>query len=157
MRHRQHGQQHAQAGSRITWIDHTSEVAADSDTLYRLLADIDAWPSWTPGLKAIKRRGRGPIRVGEGFVMVLKPQGAPLAFVPCKLFALEPNFIEWGGGFGSGVIRHSFAWEPISEGRTRVRQLEYATGWLGLLTRPIAGIAHRHDLAWSRALERRFA
>jgi hypothetical protein len=157
MQNLKHAHEDARAGARTVWIDHTSEVAASPDTLYRLLADIDAWPSWTPGLKAIKRRGRGPIRVGEYFVMVLKPKGAPTVLVPCKLFALEPNFIEWGGGFGSGVIRHSFAWEPLADGRTRVRQLEYATGWLGLLTRPIAGFAHRHDLAWSHALERRFA
>jgi hypothetical protein len=149
--------QATQESARKTWIDHTSELSASAQAVYELLADIDGWPRWTPGLKAIRRRSQSPIRVGDSFGMVLKPKGAPIAYVPCKLFALEPHFIEWGGGIGAAVIRHSFALEPLAPNRTRVRQLEYATSWLGVLTAPIAGIANRHDMAWSRALEERFA
>src|SRR4051812_40803403 len=108
-------------GFRRTWIDHTSELAASADSVFALLSDIDGWPSWTPGLPAIKRRGMGTPRVGSAFTMVIKPAGLPKTLVPCKLIALEPNFVEWGGGFGNPVIRHSFSVEPLSPLRCRVR------------------------------------
>lgn len=142
-------------GSRRLWIDHVSELGASAETVATLLRDIDGWPAWTPGLKAIRRKA-GPLRVGTSFLMVLQMAGTPTAYLPCKVVRLEPNFIEWGGGFLGGYIRHSFALEAIAAGRCRLRHVEYATGWLGFLTRPIEGIAHRHDKAWSLAIERRF-
>jgi hypothetical protein len=144
-------------GYRRTWIDHTSELAASAETVSALLSDVDGWPSWTPGLLSIRRSRQTRLAEGGKFAMVLKPKGVPATYVPCQLLKLTPGLIEWGGGIGSSVIRHSFEIEALGPSRCRVRQLEYATGFLAVLTRPIEGIAHRHDLGWSRALEKRFA
>ncbi|MEY4510901.1 MAG: Polyketide cyclase / dehydrase and lipid transport [Pseudomonadota bacterium] len=143
------------AGHRRVWIDHTSELEASAASVSALLGNVEDWPSWSPGLRAIYKRG--PLRVGSWFVMMIKPQGAPLSPVPCQLLACEPNLIEWGGGGAGGEVRHRFEIQSLGPNRCRVRQYEYATGWLAVLTSPIAKIAGRHDLAWSRELERRFA
>jgi hypothetical protein len=146
------------ADTRRIWIDHSSEIFATADTVSALLADIDGWPKWTPGLSAVVRNRRAPARVGQSFLMMLKFKGAPFSVpVPCVLFTLSPSLIEWGGGLGTGTIRHSFGIQALGAEHCRVRHLEYATGWLAWLTRPIEKLAYGHDLAWSRALEKRFA
>lgn len=145
------------SGFRRTWIDHTSELAASAETVFALLRDIDGWPSWTPGLVAIRRKDQGPIKVGTSFTMVLKAGSAPKTPLPCKVLKLAPLYIEWGGGFPGSMIQHRFEITPSSGLRCKVRHVEYATGLLALLTLPIERLAYRHDLAWSRAIERRFA
>lgn len=144
------------ASARRIWIDHTSHLAARVEDVAPLLNDIDGWPSWTPGLIAIRRNKRTPVDVGTGFLMVLRPRGAPPTALPCKVLRKEPGVIEWGGGVGNAEIRHSFEYAANGEGGCSVRHLEYATGWLGALTRPIERIAFAHDRAWSAALEARF-
>lgn len=143
-------------GFRRTWIDHTSELSADADTVFALLSDIDNWPSWTPGLNAIKRK-RTPLAQGAAFTMVLKMPGAPTTPLPCKVLKLQPHYIEWGGGFPGSMIQHRFEVTPLSAQRCKVRHVEFATGLLALVTLPIEKLAYKHDLAWSRAIEKRFA
>lgn len=139
------------------WIDHTSELRVGAEELHALLSDIDGWPSWTPGLRAILRWNQAKeVRVGSFFCMLLKLKGAPPAPVPCSVFTLTPNVIEWGGGIGSSVIRHRFEIVSKGSGKSQLRQLEYATGLLALITRPIEKLAGNHDLAWSLAVERKF-
>lgn len=139
------------------WIDHTSKLNVGAETLHALLSDIDGWPTWTPGLLAILRFNKSQkLRLGTPFMMLLKPQGAPPAPVPCFVLALTPNVIEWGGGIGSSVIRHRFEITETGPGRCELRQLEYATGLLAWITRPIEKIAGRHDLGWSLEIERKF-
>ena len=145
------------SGFRRTWIDHTSELAADADTVFALLRDIDGWPSWTPGLVALRRKGSTPIQVGTPFTLVLKSGAAPQIPLPCKVLKLSPLYIEWGGGFKGSMIQHRFEVTPVSSQRCKVRHVEYATGLLALVTLPIEKLAYRHDRAWSRAIEKRFA
>jgi len=145
------------SGFRRTWIDHTSELASDADTVFALLRDIDGWPSWTPGLVALRRKGSAPVQVGTPFTMVLKAGGAPKTPLPCKVLKLAPLYIEWGGGFPGSMIQHRFEVTPLSSQRCKVRHVEYATGLLALITLPLEKLVYRHDLAWSRAIEKRFA
>lgn len=142
--------------SKRVWIDHTSTLAAPVGEVEPLLCDIDGWPSWTPGLVAIRRSGKQPVRVGTGFMMVLKPRGAPPVALPCKVMRMAPGVIEWGGGVGGAQIRHRFEYEADGDSGCKVRHVEYATGWLSTLTRPLERIVTAHDRAWSRALEARF-
>ncbi len=137
-----------------TWIDYTVDVTTQIDTVHALLADIDGWPSWTPGLIEL-RRARGPVAPGVRFKMVLAVPVLGAVAVPCELYVYEPTRTEWGGGFGSSIIRHRFELEVI-DGGTRVRQLEYASGVLALFARPFERGAHRHDRRWSDAIAARF-
>jgi hypothetical protein len=142
---------------RRTWIDESVEVDADRDQVYELLRDIDSWPSFIPGLARIVRPGSGPVGVGSRFVMVLKMPRAPAIFLPCKVYELGPSRMEWGGGGFGSVIRHSIELEPLADERTRMRQVEYATGVLALLTLPFEKAANRFDRSWSEAVRERFA
>ena len=147
---------HVSLPPRDTWIDHTCEVATDANTLYRLLSDVDQWPAWTPGLRAVWRRQRGPVYPGMHFVMVMEGPGPGLP-LPCTMFQNDPLRLEWGGGAMGSVIRHSMELTPLGPDRTRLRHREYATGLLALVTRPFAASAHAHDLRWSQAVAARFA
>jgi NAD(P)-dependent dehydrogenase (short-subunit alcohol dehydrogenase family) len=156
-----HGETAAQAApgegkGRRVWIDHTSEFRAPPPEVELLLSDIDGWPAWTPGLLAVRRKRNGPIRVGSSFTLVVKLKGAPPALLPCKVLRLEPGLVEWGGTIGGAEIRHRFEVTALEGERCRVRQLEYATGWLGQLARPFEAAAAAHDRAWSDALVARF-
>ncbi|MFM2416236.1 MAG: Polyketide cyclase / dehydrase and lipid transport [Pseudomonadota bacterium] len=134
------------------WFDETREVDTSASELFALLGDLDAWPSWTPGLKAIKRKP-GPIVPGTHFTMVL----APAIALPCKLYVSEPGRVEWGGDFLGSVIRHRFELTALSPTRTRLRHVEYATNLLAFFTLAVERVIHAHDLRWTRAIEKRFA
>lgn len=143
---------------RRTWIDHTSEIEAPTAAVMALLTDIDQWSSWTPGLTEVRRASRAPLRVGDRFTMLIKPAAFhPPLPVPCKLYRLEPDCIEWGGDVLASTVRHRFELTALSPTRTRVHQLEYATNVLALLARIAEPGIYKHDLRWQNALGGRFA
>jgi hypothetical protein len=146
----------ASGGYRRVWIDHTSELATSAESVHALLLDIDNWPQWTPGLNAIRRNKQQAFAPGCKFAMIVQPKGAPPTYVPCVVTSVTPGLIEWGGGIGRSVVRHRFEIEALGPSRCRVRQLEFATGILAVLARPIERFVYAHDLAWSKALEQRF-
>ena len=145
-------------GFRRTWIDHTLDVEGSAEDVGSLLADVDGWPSWCPGLTAIKRKGTGKLSPGDRFTMMIKPASFhPPVPIPCELYEIGPTRIVWGGGLAGAVIRHSFDVESLGPKRSRVRQYEFATSLLavlGLIAEP--GI-RKHDLRWQNALRDRFA
>lgn len=136
-----------------TWIDETVTVNASAAQLYELLKDVDGWPSWSPGLRAIKRRDRAPFAVGTRFTMVLEP-GLPL---PCQMHSYEPALLLWGGGIGPSIVRHSLEITPIDDRSCQLRHLEYATGLLALLTMPVERAIYGYDHRWTKAIVARFA
>jgi hypothetical protein len=134
------------------WIDETVDVATDADTLYALIKDFDAWPEWTPGLKALKRDRKEPLRVGSKFVLVIGRLS-----LPCQVYAYGPSRLEWGGALLSSAIRHSFELTPVSATHCRLRHLEYATGVLALLALPMEKSLRAYDHRWTKAIAARFA
>jgi Polyketide cyclase / dehydrase and lipid transport len=145
-------------GFRRTWIDHTVDVEASTGEVYDLLADIDGWPSWTPGLTAIKRKGKGRPAVGQRFTMYFKPAPFhPPLPVPCELYELSPQRIVWGGGIPGSLVRHSFEISELGANRSRVRQLEFATNLIAVLTLIAEPGIYKHDLRMQNALRDKFA
>ena len=53
--------------------------------------------------------------------------------------------------------RHFFELEPVDAGRTRVRNVEYATNQLALLGFAFRRFAYEHNMRWCDAIEARFA
>jgi Polyketide cyclase / dehydrase and lipid transport len=143
------------------WVDYSVDVAAPAATLYTFLRDIDAWPSWTPGLKAIKRER-------DSLVLAPMPPGTPFTLVldggrywfdmslPCKLFVAEPTRIEWGGGIPGSRIRHRFELTSVNAQTTRVRHVEYSTNLLALVSLPVEWLIRAHDRRWSNAIRAHF-
>jgi uncharacterized protein YndB with AHSA1/START domain len=143
-------------GYRRTWIDHALEIEASAQQVYELLVDVDAWPSWTPGLTAIRRTSQGALREGERFTMLIKPaKFHPPLPLPCKALEISPGRIAWGGGVLGSVVRHVFTIEALSPTRTRLHQLEYATNALALLARVAEPGIYKHDLRWQNAMRDR--
>lgn len=141
---------------RKTWIDRTSVIQTNIDTLYALLSDIDNWPNWTPGLCSIKRVKKGVAQPGSFFLMTLEAPVIKRLVLPNVVFQNDKHRIEWGGGALGSSIRHSMSLTAIDANTTQLRHLEYATGLLAILSWPAAGFAHRHDLRWSQAIEDKF-
>lgn len=148
------------------WIDEAVAVGADLAAVHALLVDIDGWPSWVPGLRSLRRIGGprrrsrvvgAPLRVGGRFGMFLSMPPLPAFWVPCQLFVSRPDFVEWGGRAPWSAIRHRFELTPLPGGRTHVRHVEYATGWLAAILVPFEGTFRRHDERWTAALAARFA
>jgi len=138
---------------RREWIDETVTVGTSVETLRPLLWDIDGWPTWTPGLQAIRRRDRGaPFTVGTRFTMVLKPG----IYLPCQLFVQEPGRLEWGGGVPGSVVRHSFELTPTGAQTCQLRHLEYATGVLAALAWPAERSIYAYDHRWTKTIVARF-
>jgi len=142
---------------RRDWIDLSVDVEASPHELFALLSDLDGWQAWTPGLLAIWRNTRKPVAVGSRFAMVLAFPVLQRVVLPCQVYAWRADCLEWGGGPTWSGVRHRFELTPLSDGRTRLRHVEYATGLLGLLFRPFEAFAHRHDRTWSETIHARFA
>jgi hypothetical protein len=141
---------------RQTWIDHTSDIQTDIDTLYALLSDIDNWPVWTPGLRSIWRPRKGFAAPGSFFLMTLQAPIVKRLVLPNVVYQNDRHRIEWGGGALGSTIRHSLALTALDSKTTRLRHVEYSTGLLAVLAWPAANFAHQHDLRWSLAIEARF-
>lgn len=138
---------------RRTWIDHTSEVAASAAQIMALLSDLDRWPSWTPGLVEMQRKLGEPVRVGTKFTMRVKPAPFhPPLPVRCQISRLDPTVIEWGGNVLGSEARHRFELSALSPTRTRVHQIEYATGLLARIARIAEPGILKFNLRWQDAL-----
>jgi len=138
------------------WIDHSCTLGADLDTVSALLRDVDSWPDITPGLEAIVRDVSEPPAVGGGFRMRLDMKGVPRMTLPAQIFQWDRERIEWGGGVGGSLIRHSMELSEAGPASCTLRHVEYATGVLALLWWPLEHVAYRHDRGWSDALEAHF-
>jgi len=149
-------QNHFSFPPRDVWIDYTSEVNAGIDSVYELLSDISGWPSWAPGLMAIRQPKAGFASPGSFSLMTLEAPILGRIYLPNVVYQNHRTKIEWGGGFLDSVIRHSFELEAVGENITRVRHLEYSTGLLCLIAKPAANFANRHDMRWSRKIEEIF-
>lgn len=136
-----------------TWIDETVTINASATQLHALLKDFDGWPRWTRGLRAIKRRDQSPLQIGTRFTMVLDP-GIPL---DCKIFAYDHQRLEWGGGVGSSVVRHSFEIKQLTSATCELRHTEYATGALAVLAFPLERSIHAYDHRWTNTIVSQFA
>lgn len=139
------------------WIDEMIEVDADPMAIHALMIDVDRWPTWVPGLRALRRVGTKPLRVDSRFGMLLSMPPLPTFWVPCQLYVNRPDFIEWGGRGPWSAIRHRFELTPLPSGKTRIRHVEYATNLLALILIPFEGIFRRHDERWTKALAAHFA
>lgn len=140
------------------WIDHTSEIDAPLAKVMTLLADIDQWAAWTPGLTEVVRDKGQSVRAGIRFTMRIKPAPFhPPLPVPCKLYRLEPSLIEWGGDALASTVRHRFELSELSPTRTRVHQVEYATNIMALLARIAEPGIYKHDKRWQDALATRLS
>ena len=121
-------------------IDTSIEIDAPAETVWAVLADIGAYPSWNPFM----RRLEGDWRVGSRLTVDLKPAGAskPTTFRPTVEVADEGSKLQWIGHLGvPGLFdgRHELIVEPVDATHSRFVQRESFKGILvPLLGRTLA-------------------
>jgi hypothetical protein len=138
------------------WIDLTSTIDTDIDTLYALLSDIENWPTWTPGLTSIRRFGKGFMGPGTFFLMTMEAPFIKRLVLPIRVIENNRDRIEWGGGALGSTIRHFLELKAVDAHTTSLRHVEYSTGLLCIGAWPAAGFARHHDMRWSDTIEARF-
>lgn len=106
-----------------SWID----IDAKPEEIWDVLLDYNSWDKWNPFIPMVK----GNLKEGEFLeIKVTPPEMKPMIFKP-KVFEVKPvEKILWGGSFLKILYRgdHAFILEPISEGKTRFRQVERFIG-----------------------------
>lgn len=126
------------------------DVAATPETVWRLLVDVERWPTWNPEIKAV--RIDGTLAEGSQFRWKAGP-----GWITSTLRDVEPpHVLGWTGTTFTIKAVHVYRLTPI-EGGTRVHTEE---SWEGFLARRLArsfskqlqqrlqsGLAHLKEVA----------
>ena len=104
------------------------EVAADPETVWGVLADIQGWPSWNPDITGATLRG--PVRPGTTFSWKSGPGTIRSTFQVVE----RPTELAWTGKTMGIPAIHVYRLRPDAQhpGHTVVRTEE---SWDGLLAR----------------------
>lgn len=115
--------------------EHTIDIAAPVDAIWRVLADIEHWPDWTPTMTSIEALDPLPLRVGLR-ARVTQPGLRPAV--------LTVTAVEEGRRFLWGTKQPGLAFNgdhviTSSPGGSRVRLLAEFTGLLAPVVGAIYG------------------
>ena len=109
------------------------QVAADPDTVWRLLSDLEGWPRWKPDVRSVSLRG--PLAPGSEFVWKAGP-----GTIRSTLREVErPARIVWSGATLGIKAIDVFRLEP-HDGGTLVTEEE---SWEGFVVTLFAGRLRR--------------
>jgi len=120
----------------IRRISHTIDIDATPDSVWRTLADTDAYPEWNPFVRRID----GPLKKSARLAVEIEPPGGRrMKFKPTVLAARPGRELRWLGrlllrGLFDG--EHSLEIEPLGANRSRLTQAERFSG---VLVRPLGG------------------
>jgi hypothetical protein len=102
-------------------VSHDILVAAPAATVWGVTADVSAWPSWSPTVTSVEKRGDGPLT--EGMIVDLKQPFQP-ARSWIVLHCEAPHALILGTVEGDMVARHQIA--TTSRGTVNRLTLDYA-------------------------------
>jgi hypothetical protein len=114
-------------------------TAAAPDRIWRLLADVEHWPDWTPTVTEIKPLGATGLRVGARY-RVLQPNLRPAIYEVTQCVPGE-NF-TWAQKFPGGALIAEHIIRPVKGGRTEVARtaVELSFASKGILADIVAAI-----------------
>jgi uncharacterized membrane protein len=93
-----------------TFFNVTVEIPAPPATVWRVMADVERWPEWTPSVRHVKRLTPGPLRVGSR-VRIHQP-GFPPAWWRVTELEAERGFIWVSTALGLRVVARHWI-EPL--------------------------------------------
>jgi uncharacterized protein YndB with AHSA1/START domain len=128
---------------RLDFIDYTTDIDAPVEEVFRFFKDLEKWPSWTKAIKRAYRKSEDDWRVGFklGFEADLLPMPLEVKVIDFE----EGRLVAWGMRNPVATIVHRFDFEPLGEGKCRVRHTEYAEGLLAILMRPMRNKIEQFD------------
>ncbi len=131
-------------------VKHQIEIDAPILDVWNLWADLEGWPVWYPGMKAVTKKTYGKAAVGTKFAQKMDVGGGRTVSLKTELCTCsEPNKIGWKGGAPGMKVVHTIFLDDVG-GRTRVRSEET---WDGFLSPLAALIRERIDDVTINCLE----
>jgi len=133
-------------------VDRTFEVRARLETAWKVLADLESWPSWAPHIRSVEKSPPGPLGPDTRGALVLstgiRSTFRMTEFVPGRSWI-------WVGPFLGSEIRYGHEFTP-GTGTTRIRFVVDARGWSLVLVGWLFGRIYRRNLerAIPRLIER---
>jgi len=137
------------------FTDFTNDIDASVEDVFAFFGQIEKWPSWTSAIRKAKPVSDGPWRIGYRFSM----NAAFAPFIPLSITIFEyeeHKRIGWGVKFPGLQVIHRFEFERLGPSRIRVRNTEFADGFLAILMTPLGGMIDRFDRQWANDLEAQF-
>jgi uncharacterized membrane protein len=117
------------------------EIAAPPATVWRVMADVERWPEWTPSVRRVKLLTPGPLRVGSR-ARIQQP-GFPPAWWRVTELEADRGF-TWVSTVPGLRVTGKHWIEAMNDG-CRVTLSIYYDGWLGpLLASCTASINNRY-------------
>ncbi len=103
-------------------------ITGDIDTLWQIVTDVNAWPTWDPHEEAAELHG--PFRVGA--IGTSKPRGGPAARWTITKVE-EKNAWALKNRMLIGTIEKEIRYEPLTGGKIRCEDTMFVSGPLRLL------------------------
>jgi len=136
---------------RLDFIDYSTEIDTPAEEVFAFFKDVENWTSWATGIKKAYRKSGGDW--GVGFKLGFVPVFLPFPLEVKVLDFEEERLVAWGLRTPVATMIHRFDFEPLDEGRCRVRHREYAEGLLAILTRPMRAKIEQFDRLLADDLE----
>lgn len=110
-------------------VDRSIEINATPEQAWEWLADVKGWPSWKPFIISASYVKGEALKVGSK--IKFKPK---VGLMPINLYATiteckPTQRVAWAGGFPGIRAVHSFDFESVGSGKTRVTTREAFTGF----------------------------
>lgn len=117
------------------------EIAAPPGHIWKIMADVEHWHTWTPSVTKIKRLDKGPFAVGSKLV-IHQPKFPPALW---RVTALEPERSFTSVSYAPGVLvtAHHFI-EPLSEGSRVTLSIKYTGLFASMFSRLTGKITDRY-------------
>lgn len=128
------------------------DIAAEPGVVWRVMSDVEAWPEWTPSVRAIVRVDPGTLHVGQR-LRISQPRFPTTVWRLTEL--VEGQSFEWRAGGPGARTTASHTVEPTATG-TRATLRLTQQGPLGLLVGAISsGLTRRYLEMESTGLKKR--
>lgn len=117
------------------------EIAASPEVVWRVLGEVEAWPEWTPSVRAIVRVDPGPLHVGQR-VRISQPRFPTTVWRLTEL--VDGRSFVWQAGGPGARTTAAHTVEPSGAGAVATLSLSQR-GPLGLLVGAISsGLTRRY-------------
>ncbi len=121
--------------------DLTVDIARTPEEVWRVMADVERWPGWTPSILGVEALDGAPPRVGSRFR--IRQPGFPAA--TWRVTAWEPRRgFTWISRAPGATVTAEHAIEPAPGGSRVALRLRYGGVLGGLLARWKRDLTARH-------------